>query len=98
VFVHFVCSFCSLCDLFQSFFTIEERGGFFKGPVLSLDEEEPQEDELDGKPADIYELNMTDEKKIRASFVSETYVVLPRQGVKCNWVYILIENERKRDD
>jgi hypothetical protein len=58
-----MCHLCFVGDLFQYVLTIKEGCSFFKSPVLSLDEEEPQEDEFDSEPADIYELNMTVEKK-----------------------------------
>jgi hypothetical protein len=54
-----MCGLCPLCDLFQSFLTIEEGGGFLKRSVFGLNEEEPKEDELKGEPADVYDLNMT---------------------------------------
>lgn len=70
---------CLVGNLFQYIFTVKEGRGFFKSPVLGLDEEEPQEDKFDSEPADVYELGMTVEKKIQSEAAStNTYVVFPR--------------------
>ena len=43
-------------DLLGGLVTVEQRGSLLESPVLRLDDEEVEEDELEGDPADVDDL------------------------------------------
>jgi len=45
-------------NLFEGVFAIKNSGSLFQCSVLGLNNEEPQEHEFDGQPADIDKLNL----------------------------------------